>query len=145
MSAAAFACLVAALFAAVALLAAAAAWSIFRRYDRAMLGSLATERRAVEIERLRVLELEQMLDKVRARSHSVTLTTPADLRMRAHAHQQPPEEQLPDPEPSPLPREIEAQLAQVDDDEARSEIRELAQYRMAQGVSPETVLSEIFS
>jgi hypothetical protein len=115
---------------------------LFRRYASALEGQVQHER-ALGMERqVRILELEALVDRIRVAKAGVELPDPAAITARAHAAQV--EVAGQSAEPPALPPEIAAELAAIEDPEHRAELQELAQYRLANGESPEQVLSEVF-
>lgn len=126
----------------LALLLGAACCLLVRRLEQLHAETLRHER-AVNAERaVRVIELERMLDQVRAGAAGVVPPSGEELAQRVHAGRV----ELGGPKPAAgLPQAIQEELDQIEDPTARDEFAELAAHRMSQGEAPESIAQELFS
>jgi hypothetical protein len=122
-------------------LALAGIVALFRRYDRALHAQLSHER-AVNAERaIRVLELEQLLDRFRVAGSGVTPPVPEELAARAHAARI----DLGGGEDGIIPPALEAELAAISDPGHRDEMREFVAFRLKEGDKPDHIIAEYFA
>lgn len=127
----------------VAALAAACCVRLMQRLDQLHTDTLRHER-AVNAERaVRILELERILDQLRAAAVGAVPASPTELIARNNAARI--EVGGPKPVHVGLPEEIQRELDQIEDPIAREEFAELAQHRLSNGEAPESLAADLFT